>query len=457
MIESSNAVRGINMADRLGLRKLSCSPFIANLLSTCVSAELSEKLEVSDSDWGTLSPENITGASMSQGADEQYHHDLAVNAAVDAVVKGVNAIYDLTTNVVNPNAKEILGKIEAQKEYELPASRRPVVKPVFLPNFAGVEFLEELIVSQKANVTKKVELPKELVISADKWRVLTETERMALVASENAKLNTFLKTLIGEVGDYFSLGELSGYSSAQGAILNWAYISRLEKNIPDNLSMLLVDYNAMMLSARKQFARLAEEELRRLERRVKAGYLFVDAPNQDLKQYSIRVYGDTYNQWLSQGGSIEALYGIIINRKTDQRASALTNFDHYLAVYKAWSDKQNLVLQSQYQSLVLETTKDELIKFISSSDVTPREAEVAVKATLAQMTLPTALTTERWVREVIVKTLMPNSNVMAFIDEIATVAAANKELTLPECAELARLHVLGDWLATLVLPVDPSV
>lgn len=451
MITVSNAQLGLDMAERLGVREIKLNPVLEKLYQLSVSPKCLEALN-KETEWTSITAEDINEATRQCGGDDRVHHDLEMAKLVDMVDRGVSAIMDLTSNTVNPLAKDVIAKIKHEVDEQGYRHEPPKVIPVFVPNFEKISFLEDMLVEDAAPQRATVTLPKDFIIGGDVWSTKTATERMALVQSTNPKLNEFLKTLI-EQEDYVTLGIHEELHSPAQAILNYAYVSRLMNNPSEDINMTLAEYNLVLLKARKQYARMAIAGVKTMTRRATSGYLISDIPTNGLDAYAIRVYGETYNKWIAAGGSVEALFGVVHGRLSNMKANDLTNYKHYEKVYQDWKRGQELLMSSNFKEMAHTVVTRELTAWGSSSSdsISPREIEKEVKGVIRSVENPSVVNLERWVRLVIVNSFMANSSIMEFIDEMAEIADKNPDLPIAECAELARLHVIGDWLGSLIV------
>lgn len=456
MISNENAELGLSVADNLGLRKLKLANILEDVYKLSITPSIFEDLHDNNS-YTSISPESIHEASVVRGLDERVQHDIAMESLVAKGVAGISGIVDMVTNVVNPWATETRNAIDKSTAVTVQKLSPPQVVPTFLIDFEPVPFLVDMIEDNKATArNEKAILPKELLVDSDYIRSRTETELFAMVSSGNVLLDTFLKGIIPSgKNTYSGFGEQSSYSNTAFLILHYCYLNKLLAQPPENLNMSLSEFGLLVTNFKKQVALSTSIAIKTNERRVNSGYLFAAVHSPKLTSWRIEVYGDVYNKWLSDGGSLEALYGVVLAGKSNQKVEHLTNYKMYEEHYDFYKTTQNSKIAAEYKekahNLVLHKLESYRVKELP--DVPARKFEIHIKNHLAKLENPSSSNIDIWLRKAFCACCAKNDTIINFILELSEVGKTNPNLKIAECAELARVHITADWLASLVIPV----
>lgn len=456
MISNENAALGLSIANNLGLRKLHLATLVEDVYKLSITPNILEDLSKNEL-YTTIEAEEIYEASVVRGLDERVHHDIAMESLVAKGVAGISGIVDMVTNIVNPWANETRNSIDHGITGVIHQHNPPQVKPKFLVDFESVPFFVDMIEDNKATTrNEKLTLPKELLVASDYIRSRTETELFAMVSSGNVVLDTFLKGLIPSAKETWTgFGEQGNYNDTAFLVVHYAYLNKLLSHPPENLNMSLSEFGLIVTNFKKQIALSTSIAIKTNERRVNGGYLFTKVYNPRLDDWRVEVYGDVYNKWLAQGGSLEALYGVVLAGKSAFKATDLTNYKLYEEHYEFHKTTMNSKIAAKYKeiahNLVLHKLESYRIKELP--DVSARQFEVHVKEHLAKLENPSSNNIDLWLRKAFCACCAKNDTIINFILELSEVGKSNPNLKLAECAELARVHITADWLASLVIPV----
>lgn len=395
-----------------------------------------------------------------------YRHDVVLTELSDTVVDTVRMNLDLAKNTVNPLVKEAVAETEKylRKSESLENNYIDVVSVFVNPIFKAVE-TEELLSRYVEHAYKDIELTTSVPYPTDKESLL----RLALTGSKmyDKKIVKYFNSIPDETlaeiyGSVFSgTGVLlltKAITTVDKAFIVHLFAKGLMSNPPEGVNMGLSEYRAYVSDILAHSGKRALSHITNLEQNVKYKRLIKQYPAKHMigsKPTVITVDGEVYAMWLKEGGTPEALMGSACSTQ-------LTDYNELLGakeiLAKIWSGK-----------LKLFTTKDRLSKFNLASEamhvaiseiINDLDDELLIvdRATLMRKlakevsTLHSRFYEEMYVhvRRVLCNTLFPHTDALRVLCAIDNVASDFPDMEINECALLATVELVGDWISEMI-------
>jgi hypothetical protein len=221
----------------------------------------------------------------------------------------------------------------------------------------------------------------------------------------------------------------------------------------------LSDYNNVLYSVRDYAGALLASILRSFENYEKNKVVVLSS---DQNNKEVKVYGPIYREWLADGGDIEAIYGIMVSNGADRFSRTVSALNENKdTLVKAWNKYVKLQavyhngivdrsLRKVYVLTIKEVIRDmgeiesEIIENISGfKETLPGKVEDYVSNLTVDELKDVGTTADRIISEI----RFSYSNASLFIKEMNNAKKANNNLTPQECASIATLCLVTDYLS----------
>lgn len=454
MLRKDSIKAGIQLADQLGLRKLHISKELDDLINSGCSVALCEELS-NAKEWVSINAEDVFNSYLRNGVADTNEHDKLIEAKIQAVAKGLAGITDLVSSVVNPFCNEVKSDILTEEKESLGHLLAvPIIRPNFGLNVTSVPIVEQLMDShQIGELDYNAVFPDYIREAFKPFQMMSDAERASLFTSNHSGMDELTKRVIDHVStnEYFDLYSPSHHVPGQ-IYLAWVFACWLIKNPPENIDQSLSEFTLAMTNLRNKFARSLKIAVEREARDLKNGKLFLSNPSVNLNEHIIDVNGDVYMDWVKQGGSPEALYGIILSRRTNVDVRSLTKYEEYVDVYNRFLQNKEARYRSGYGQLVMTIARRRFLVLMTkhNPDLIPAKVTERLNHVIENYRTVTPDNVDYWLRSVFVKAFYPNSGAMLFIDDLLKQTERFADKSIGEVSEITRANFIADYLVKMV-------
>lgn len=179
--------------------------------------------------------------------------------------------------------------------------------------------------------------------------------------------------------------------------------------------------------------------------------------DMDLTHYKCTVLGPVYRQWLSQGGSPEIIYGMLLSGESQKTPTGLTeNQDRYLEQWKSYvvyhhASSRNQQL-SQFKELVelifVELLSDKSEEELAYLTEHPQFSyQKALAEEVQSIKLPDLANIHSVAMRVICRARFPYTSAEVLLSGIEEAMQMDPALTVREAALISTIHYIVDFLA----------
>lgn len=410
--------------------------------------------------------ERLMRGSRAKDITGAQKHDLVLNEYVELVTRTVRGNLDLAKNIVNPLVKDATEEVEAYmaKAESLENNYIDII-PVYMRPIYKAPETEELADRFKSIGFNAIKLELGVDNATDKESLLA----LALTGAKSydKKIVKLFNSLDAEfIADVytraFSISRVPTskelLTDIDTAFLVHLWARSLLQTVPSGVNASLSEYKNYMTKLLSQSGRSFLGFIARVDRDITNKRLVIKSPSKHQignKSVAIIVRGEVYNQWLKEGGTPETLFGAVCS-------SGLTTYDKLLEakepLEKVWKGRLKLL-----------TTRDRLTKFnigveavgvIVSGVIEDLEDEkLLVDKVTLQNRLKLELTTLHskfyedlfpHVRRVICNVIFPHTDALKVLCAIDNVASDFPEMEIKDCALLATVELVGDWIADMI-------
>lgn len=454
MLRKDSIVAGMQLADQLGMRKLSIPKELDDIINSGCSVALCEELST-QKEWVSINAEDVFNSYLRSGAADTNEHDKLIEVKIQAVAKGLAGITDLVSSVVNPFCNEVKSDILTEEKEALGhLMATPIIRPTFGLNIGSVPIVEQLMDShQIGELDYNAAFPEYIRDAFKPLQMMTDAERTALFTSHHSGMDELTKRVIEHTStnEYFDLFSPNHHVPGQ-IYLAWVFACWLIKNPPEGVNATLSEFTLAMTNLRNKFARSLKIANEREARDLKNGKLFLSNPRVNLTDHIIDVNGDVYVDWVKQGGSPEALYGVILSRQTGVDVRLLTKYEEYINVYNRYLANKESRYRSGYGQLVMNVARRRFLALMTkhNPDLIPAKVTERLNHVIEHYRLVTPDNVDYWLRSVFVKAFYPNSGAMLFIDDLLKQTERFADKSIGEVSEITRANFIADYLVKMV-------
>ncbi len=409
-----------------------------------------------------------------------YPHDDAIAVTVDMVSQTVEKNLLLARTVVNPQIKSVVGKVEELvNAADLSAMTPITILPDYFDGVWAANTLETL-------VEKFIDAPVANRNAPIYFPVKTPDEIVGLLKTGSSNFDREVETWVASLGADFFVSVYQQFFQIQTGLAAATTLSdfampafekvpsvgrnralaiflmarSLKSDAPEGYSAGLAKFQEEMALLMEQAGRIVGRAVQRRKDDIKAGMLVVVWPGDARVALStgaiITVIGETYNQWLTKGGSPEILLGSYVSDGSTNPLVLLEKQDQYK---EAWN-RSLLVLKSKANSQRFNATVTGIVKGVEEIILSLTEDEyLTVNKGELHKRLHEAVSTlsandcadvYHAVRRVVCYTLYPHTDAEKVLKAIDKATVDNPELAVREAALYATIEMLADWLLKLM-------
>lgn len=459
------------LAEKLATRNVVLNAAEESPLGMLVSASYSPRLDVQDGETSPGIEAEIHEASKMRGPDGLVEHDRVMEEMVDLIKVAVNGNLHISRNVVNPLIREISEDVietvaRATKDLEQPLSIVPVFRHEIWNNPVLLGMLERYKDVPFAEIVPKQTLPEldgdvlmgmlrtgsarfdqemmEFVNSLNEGAVADVYRRAFSAAQPNGveELNLLTNTNSGYHNDTLILHVLA---------------RRMAEEPVEGARIGLTEYRTFMLSVVSQTGRALNRYIERWARQAKDRTLVLNWPNASPEFLSkshniIEVNGDIYNQWLSEGGEPEVLFGAFLSGKVGGYNTLIENKEGYI---RRWQREERLLkmkVSLQEQNIKLEALKAAITRYINEADdedlPAPRETlHAKLREQISDLSPRHLENIYMAVRRVLCRTAFAHTDAEKTLVKIDEMVEKHQGIDIREAALLAEIELVVEWVA----------
>lgn len=405
-LHKQNLNAGSRLADKLLGKQIALSA----VSNTPLAALVTESMPVFQEKGTTADP--LTSLMMAVAQKDALGvegHELAMEEIISVVVPGVIKQIQFARNVVKESINKVHGAVTLAVENSKPSNME--VRPLYLHSALSSQFTEQLY-----SDFKQVS-PRELT-KLEGMKQLSTEELNNLLTTGAVSYDQDLVDLVAKHGDnwvsdvygkYIAGNSLAGtipsrdYRVADELLIAVLLTQKLRESEPLTESMSLVSYRAALALNMQTLAICLYHALNSYWRMVESKVLVVSVPN--IPSYVtdnsivIHVVGPVMEEYLSDGGTPEAVFGAAIDPKAlltkqyvlDNRVTLQQRYESWWATALATHGKQLAsVLRNELEQALcaefLRLPEEQVITGYSRTEVVTEIKRCVAESTDAEVT-----------------------------------------------------------------------
>lgn len=412
---------------------------------------------------------NLVSFSEFVAADGVSEHSAQMSRWVGVIAQTVSGDIERTQSVVMPLIKSVHADLIAELNAAISRSATPyTIVPDVLPEI----FQNSAIQSMTNDFASEpiVELPVQtgfpILTSEQLLSVLTtkvghldEAVAAYLAALPEGTVEKVWGTVFGSQSRFVSLTDLLNNQDnpehRQIVILTFLLArGLLSSGPPEGVNMEANEYKLQLTRIMHQAARSIYRINSQYERQASLGIVVTNYP-REARSGAIRVNSASYNKWLSEGGTPEALFGSLMDDRATTREALSAKRDAYASI---WAKEERL-LQMKAKADNFNRTVSALKKCMVSKITDFDTSETGISLQVLDSRLMTAL--ERvtdaqiadlvtLVRDVVCDVMFPHTHAKKIITNIDNIGKENPTLDIREVALLASIDYIVEWIGMLI-------
>ena len=458
MIRIENAGLGVRVATDI----MAANPKIN--LQTVPGSELNKLTRATGTgadmelrDDGDILEHYIRDLSARKSLTGEYTHDLVQAEVLDNAVAIIQANEDLARNKVNPICKSVLETVNNLFSTELVSAGNSFTivtddlpEPCYSPAF------DEMIApdSEAAYMHNDAKFPmhKDPIIGKD--------EVLQLVETGNAKFDAMIKKYYAEsdvmVDTYWSILNsdvrefITTSNSESGRLVAvWLIAKALYNNPPEGTIAYAETYNQYISSLAIKTAQALTTIIKSREFMAKTKMLL-----RDVSGNVIRVNGEVYSSWLTEGGSPEAMMGYVLQNDNSTSSTCydtiLDNIKLYEMAYRNNEQSRREALAENKLSVVRRLFPVAIRQWIQSDETyAPHLDKLLPLFSERVYKLHTADEGYLWkfIRNSVCEILFENTHVEMILKNIDDICEKYNDIPMDDAVALTRAKFVTDWLS----------
>lgn len=444
---------------------------LQELYRSCVAAE-NTLLKDSEAVTGALDdPVDFVGnMSRSKNVMGVSDHDVNLEEIVSISATAVATVLSIARNQVNPLIRSVTEEVKTRLEDEInnisnpisiemengtPLWTSPTVNAL-VEKYKGVS-----LVNGYSTLVEKVE-PIDFVNSV-KTGIVDFDNLVERINRNGSPARGVFNSIYHVDKNYSSeLVKVIRYFSDDELILLFLMAVNMETNTPTTKGMGLEDFTQYNMAVKVNAAVEINNRIEVINRRISTKRLITSYPAHEFGESTesvIRVNGNVYKKWLTEGGSPEVLFGALLSDRNTNYQDLLTNKDKYLAV---WGRKERLLMiKRTNQSFVImqRLLTQALTKEINTCD--SEEQYCVVKGTLHErlkehvghMCADDINDLYLTVRHLVCNVFFPHTDVKRILSEMDVILRAGEVEDPKEAALYVAVNYVSDWVADQITTV----
>lgn len=461
MINRQTFDQAVPLAQKLAEEGVNLIPLqgspLADIVSTCSTYGLHvEGRNLDDLQVGDVT-QFLTEEACRKTAEGYNEHNDATAAVVEVASRAVQQSLSFARNVVLPDVKAMLAKVEETIKGILAARSAPYeIVANGTPDLFRNALLHELVERFHNTTAQSVERREMAQIPS--------TEVRAAIVTGAAQFDAEVDAILGA-------NDGLGYRLAQEVLEGKTDLDRLNnhmavgvhllcKSLYDNpyegVKMNLVDYNNRLARLIEQSGRMVYQEIERSVRRKKLGHLYDGGGVRVEGKYFIHVNNDVYLDMLAKGLTPEALIGNEFLGRRYNDSQLVEHVEELTLVYTR--EMRMRTMQAQMEELNLSR---EAIERLFSLEIVEREDEqLPVDRAALQQRLRMRLSLlrdgdlsnlTRLVRDLVCHVFYAHTDAQRILTMIDGIGEQYPEIDPREAALLATIEYVTYWVSKQIV------
>lgn len=273
-------------------------------------------------------------AASAESLDGVNDHDLQMDEVVERATHATRFAFDFTRNVVNPQIARVVEATQAYVDGAVKKRMEPmVIEPVFTSRLYDTTAMQELVapfreatLTNVAPVRLTAQWPENGLSDALKTGdAALDSQVSDHFSGREADVQTLWQRYYSNTpGTYRPTDMTAEPANADDSLVLFLGAHQLLESdqVPEGLDIDLPTYRAYLAKMREQSGARLNYLYSKDQNRVKSRQLVIRAPTKPARggipSGTIQVSGEVYNDWLSKGGSPEALYQAVHEGATMQ-------------------------------------------------------------------------------------------------------------------------------------------
>lgn len=356
-----------------------------------------------------------------------------------------------------PLEKDVLEKVEEHLENLTNKARRHNIEVVNSPEILKNEILMSMIDKYSTASRREVNYDKDAIVgpldhAGIKELLTTGMDR--LDSDVQAALDNQTGVFLADTYDHFIRGI---HRFEETLPIHHVIVLLIARALPDNVP----DETRMSLSELRAFAAIlannAGFELHRIIQRgaqaVQRQRLVEHMPKDTDFETPIRVNGEVYKKWLSEGGVPEILMGAALSgERAYGYVQLLENRDHYMRIFQSAQRMVNLRLTANKTKELVSAVRASLTEMINEGDSTFKDDAPTLHRrlndVLASIPVDASTCSVKYVRQVISKVLYPHTDSERILNLIDSYVEKEETSDVREAATLAVVDLVVEHVAS---------
>lgn len=462
MLTQSSVNAAIGTAQELAGRGVRLFPVPNTPLAELVSASLKTAAVAtaagSESDFPTTL---MAGAGFVDGVGHNTHDEIMENS-IRAAGHAINFNMQLAKNVVNPMVERVAQAVaQAMEQFTSDASVPVSIHPQFDRGFWSSPYTGELFSRFSETLAQNVTYtgpavpfdPAFLETRLEAFDVAVREYIAEVDGDEHGRKVADIWNASFGSGKFDTQEFLSGgRDSIDVAIVIYLGAQFLSGNPPEGTMMSAVAWDTMCNLIKAQAGRVVYQGLARLQRDRGQNLMVSKFPENHSVGQKIFVDGPTYNKFLQDGGTPEAVLGSYFSNRVTNSAELLSQRDGYATT---WKTSQATLMECAVteragalaQALSVAVTAE--INNLPDTDLVVERGVLHERLRDRMKTIHANDMDNLWglVRKTICYVIYPHTDAEASLQAIDEQMNLRKDLSVREAALFAMFDQMAKWLA----------
>jgi hypothetical protein len=441
---------------------------IGDVMRTCDVQD--DGIMVIDGDFGAADdtqPE-VHVKAITDGDD----HCAEMERLVDLAARATSFTMDVARNQVTPKVKKVVEATEAYIDARRSAKLEPLlIESRFIAPVYESADMRDLI--GKHEKSPYAEVPPQTVTA--KWAgleslstgigELDEQVKNHFAGREEEAKRQYQRYFSKEPGLYRDADFRNDIDSPDDALVIFLGAGNLLEadEVPEDLPTDLASYRAYLSMLKDQAGATIAHQLRTAKSNINANQLVISAPRPtrpgETVSGKIVVHGPVYNQWLSEGGSPEALCGAVMAGAGTSYGTTLEGAEAHASYYERHLNVLNAQAVFELRAVTIQGLKEALLALINEMpQETMPTAQInwafVIGDQLSRLTTSDLENLYKVAQDLICDNFYGHTDAKAFLEALNAAAGANAGMDIREVALLVTIDYVTSWVASGIYVTD---
>jgi len=294
----------------------------------------------------------LQASSAEPHADGAQEHDILMETVVNNLRTAVSFTQNLARNTITPMVDTVVKDLEGSLDSAAATGLHPLnIVSRDYSNFAHPAIVQDLagqygeILADQLPLTLRIPMPANIadyLLTGQDGIDGAVASYVESIGAEGVK-SLWDRLFGGEASILTQVANEHKPETYGDAALAMIIVRNLQQNAPAGLNMPLEDLNSYLLTMQQQLGRILFNIPKQIDADVASGRLVIRAPRGVDGRGDVIVNGPLYQQYLSKGGTPEAIFGALSDGNAPGLAELLEKQDTYT---RSWGRaKEQLVNQ----------------------------------------------------------------------------------------------------------------